>query len=324
MPQKKKQETGTGSIVGGSALTAYGAANAPVLRGGSRSRSQMVGASPKLQGKRYQAELHGAMQRGAVPSDSTVKVFRTPSGRHINAGGTHRKIARDAMGKPSRYEVKNIDHEIYQSPLQKLTNKRKLNSLKRGSEAAQAGKKVRPVGNISRKINETLADAADMNDDRVWRHPGEIKPLASAARKAGLGGAAVLTGTGALLAGSGLAQRKEYKQKVGKSMTVSAFGVEHGYDEVSKSAKESYYQFSQKRRNRAAAGAVGGAIGGGLGGAMAGGKLKPLYAGVGATGGGLGGGIGGAISSNPKSANEAVYGRAGKLYDKRQAKKKGK
>jgi hypothetical protein len=188
----------------------------------------MVGASPKLQGKRYQAELHHAMQSGKVETDSPVHVLRTPSGRHINAGGTHRHIAREAMGKPTQYQVKNLSHEIHISPAAKLQGKLRVAGLKRGSKRAQAGKHVKPVGAKVRRVNETLAAAADVGDERLWAHPSALKNQAKIGRKAGLIGAAAIGGAGAITTALGLKQRKEWKQGQVRKSSVSAFGVDHG------------------------------------------------------------------------------------------------
>jgi len=232
MAKQKKQSKGTANIVGGAGLTAYGAANAPVLRAGSKDMSRMVGASPKQQGGRYQAELHGAMQRGRVKTDSTVHVLRTPSGRHINAGGTHRHIARQAMGKPSRYEVKDIAHEVHRSPLQVAQLKLRVKSLERGSKRAQAGKTVKPVSDAARRANKIKAAGADVADAMVWEHPSALKGPVKAARAGGLKAAGITAGLGAAATGVGLAERHAWKKKnqpVGKSSTISAFGIDHRY-----------------------------------------------------------------------------------------------
>ena len=113
----------------------------------------MQSASPKKQAGRYQAELHQAMKQGKVATDSPVHVLRTPSGRHINAGGTHRQIAREAMNKPSEYQIKDIYHEIHVSPAQKLKGKLQVAALQRGSKRAEAGKHIKPVGTTARAAN---------------------------------------------------------------------------------------------------------------------------------------------------------------------------
>jgi hypothetical protein len=227
----QKQEKGTGAIAAGGGLTAYGAATAPVLRAGSKDKSRMVGASPKMQPARYQAELHHAMRAGKVSAGSTVNVLRTPSGRHINAGGTHRHIARQAMGKPSKYDIKDISHELHVSPLQVAQNKMKVAPLKRGSKRAEAGKKVKPVGNLARGMNQGLAAAADVGDERLWQNPSAIKGPVKFARKAGLVQAGAMAAVGAGMAGVGLRERKEWKKKNGVKKSynprMSAFGVEH-------------------------------------------------------------------------------------------------
>jgi hypothetical protein len=228
MPQQN-QEKGTGELATGAGLTAFGAANAPVLRGGSKNMSHMQRASPKKQGGRYQAELHQAMKAGKVPTDSTVHVLRTPSGRHINAGGTHRQIAREAMGKPSKYEIKDISHEMHVSPAQKLKGKLQIAGLARGSRRAEAGKKVKPVGTVARSANRGLAAAADAGDAHVWKHPSILSHPVKLNRKANLISAGMIAGAGALTAGVGAHKHHEWKksQPVHKS-SVSAFGIDHG------------------------------------------------------------------------------------------------
>lgn len=224
----KKQETGTGNIAFGGAATAYGAANAPVLRGGSKNMSRMVNASPKKQGARYQAELHGAMQSGKVKTNSPVHVLRTPSGRHINAGGTHRQIAREAMGKPSNYQVKDISHELHVSPAQAVRGRLRVAGLSRSSKRAEAGKTGKPVSEAARSVNRGKALRADAADAHIWSNPHMLKEPAKIGHKAGLIGAGLIAGGGAATTALGLHQRKEYKQSLRKS-SVSAFGVDHGH-----------------------------------------------------------------------------------------------
>ena len=211
MPEK--QEKGTGNLALGGGLTAYGASQAPVLRHGSKDMSRMQGASPKKQPGRYQAELHQAMKEGKVPTESSVHVLRTPSGRHINAGGTHRQIAREAMNKPSEYKVKDISHEIHVSPAQKLKGKLQVAGLTRGSKRAEAGKPVKPVGPEARSANRILAHAADVNDARAWENPSMFKEGAKVMRHKGWVGAGTLMGVGALSGAAGLAERHEWKKK---------------------------------------------------------------------------------------------------------------
>src|SRR5215510_14617794 len=213
MATQKKQSKGTGNLVAGAGITAYGAAHAPILRSGHKDMSRMTGASPKQEGSRYQAELHRAMQAGNVSSDSSVHVLRTPSGRHINAGGTHRHIARQAMGQPSQYKVKNISHEVHISPAQHATGRLQLAGLRRGSKAAQAGKTTKPVSSEARAANRVKAAAADVADAKIWNNPSMIKPAVQMGRKAGLIHAGTIAGTGALLGAAGLHERHEWKKK---------------------------------------------------------------------------------------------------------------
>lgn len=187
----------------------------------------MVGAAPKVQPKRYQAELHQAMKAGQVEMDSPVRSFKTPSGRYINAGGTHRHVARQAMGKPSHYEIQNLGHEMHVSPIQAFQGRMKVRSLKRGSKAVEAGKKVRPVTGFARNMNSVLAGAADTADDMVWSHPSGLKPQARAGRALGLASAGAIGGAGLLVAAGGAQQRREWK-KHSVSKSLSAFGVDHG------------------------------------------------------------------------------------------------
>jgi hypothetical protein len=219
---KKKQETGTGNIAVGGAATAYGVARAPILRSGSKDMSRMQSASAKKQGSRYQAELHQAMQRGKVKTDSPVHVLRTPSGRHINAGGTHRQIAREAMGKPSEYKVKDISHELHVTPAQKVRGKLRVAALAHGSKRAEAGKTTKPVGDKARIVNRVKAMGADATDAHIWSHPSAIEGPVKLGRKAGLISAGIMTGAGALSTGVGLHQRHEWKKKtVRKSRAMS-------------------------------------------------------------------------------------------------------
>lgn len=220
-----KKETGKKEMAGGAAISAYGVAHAPILRAGYKDQSKMGSASPKRQPGRYQAELHRAMNAGDVATDSPVRVLRTPSGRHINAGGTHRHIARQAMGKPSEYEIKDLSHEIHTSPAAKLKGKLKVAQLSRGSKRAEAGKKVRPVGRLSRKINGVLAAASDVGDDHVWNNASGLEHGVKVARRAGTGKAALTVGAGGLVAHAGYKKYEASKKPVRKSDDLSAFGV---------------------------------------------------------------------------------------------------
>ncbi len=233
MTNKKKQETGTGGIAVGSGIAGYGAYNAPVLRNGYKDKSKMSNASPKKQEGRYQGELHNAMKAGKVPSDSTVRVLRTPSGRHINAGGTHRHIAREAMGQSSRYEIKDIPNEIRVSPAQKIQGKMRIGRLKRASRRAEAGKPTKPISDSIRAENRRMAAGADVGDDAVWKNPRTFARNVRSIQRANLASAGMVTATGLAIAGTGLHDRKKWKQsqkkaQVKKGYNVSAFGVEHG------------------------------------------------------------------------------------------------
>ena len=270
--KKQQQETGTGAIVAGGGLTAYGAAHAPVLRSGYKDKSKMVNASPKQQSGRYQAELHQAMQGGKVKTDSTVHVLRTPSGRHINAGGTHRHIARQAMGKPSRYEIKDISHELHVSPVQRVQGKMRVAAVQRGSKRAEAGKKVKPVGTVARMANRGMAAAADANDAQLWKNPHAVRTAVKEGRRAGLVSAGLIAGTGALVGASGLHQRHEWKKthpgKVGKAMTM---------DEISKRTKyEANMKVPEKTRAKYGAAGLAGYGAAGVGGAMVGRKAGQI------------------------------------------------
>lgn len=229
MATQKKQSKGTADIAIGGATTAYGVAHAPILRGGSKDISRMVNASPKKQGSRYQAELHQAMKSGRVATDSPVHVLRTPSGRHINAGGTHRQIAREAMGKPSEYQVKNIGHEIHTSPYQAIKGRLRVANLARGSKKAEAGRTVKPVDPGARALNRVKAAHADVADAAIWKNPSAIEHGVKLGRKAGLISSGITAGIGAAGVGLGLHERKQWNKAHGVSKrSVSAFGVDHG------------------------------------------------------------------------------------------------
>jgi len=223
----KKQNKGTGDLVLGGAATAYGAANAPVLRAGSKDMSRMINTSQKQQATRYQAELHGAMQRGRVKTNSPVHVLRTPSGRHINAGGTHRQIARQAMGKPSEYKIKDISHEVHVSPAQMVRGRLRVAAAQRGSKRVQAGKTVKPVSGTARSANRVKMAMDDVADEHIWSHPSAISGPVKTARKAGLKSAGLVIGAGGLSTAVGLHRRSEWKKK--QPVRKSAFGIDHGY-----------------------------------------------------------------------------------------------
>lgn len=230
MATEKKQSKGTGNLAVGAGATAYGAANAPVLRLGSKDMSRMGNTSPKKQGARYQAELHQALKTGQRSADSPVHVLRTPSGRHLNAGGTHRHIARQAMGKPSEYKIKDISHEVHVSPANKVRGKLRVAAAQRGSKRVEAGKPLKRVSDAARAKNKNLALHADAADAHIWNKPSVLKEPLKVSRKAGLKSAGLMIGAGALSTGVGLHERNEWKKKnpVHKSGSLSAFGVEHG------------------------------------------------------------------------------------------------
>lgn len=226
---QKKQADGHQAIVGGSALLAHGAASAPLMRTGRKTPTKMVSASPKRQAGRYQAELVGAMKTGKVDSNSTLRVLKTPSGRYLNAGGTHRQIAREAMGVPTKkIEVKELGFEPRQSAYQAVKRKASIARLEHASRKAAAGKPVRPVSPGARKLNVALAQAADTNDDNFWHglrtHKGVGTPFRNAAKMAHgaqLGSAAIAGVLGAGVLATGIHERNKFKskQKVGKAMT---------------------------------------------------------------------------------------------------------
>jgi hypothetical protein len=139
------------------------------------------------------------------------------------------------MGKPSEYQVKDISHEIHVSPATKVAGKLRVAGLKRGSKRAEAGKPLKPVSENARGTNAIKSMRADAADAHIWSHPSVLKEPAKIGRKAGLAGAGMIAGMGALTMAGGLHQRKEYQKThpVRKSSVsggaLSAFGVDHGY-----------------------------------------------------------------------------------------------
>jgi hypothetical protein len=229
---------GTGAVVGGSALLAHGVASAPVLRVGRKTPHKMVAASPKKQAGRYQHELVGAMKSGKVDSASTLRAFKTPSGRYINAGGTHREVARQAMGTPTKkVEVKPLGIEPRESLYERGQRRLQIGELHRASRKAAAGKPMKPVGSGARHANLHLAAAADTNDDALWHAVGPrgvdsgMKNAIKMAHgvKAYNAGLAGVVGAGVLAAG--LHERHQSKKKVVKAMNST-----HDAFELSKAA----------------------------------------------------------------------------------------
>lgn len=231
-PQRKQ---GRKEAITGGLLAGHGAASAPLLRQGRKSPTSMVGASPKKQAGRYQAELTDAMKQGKVPSNSTLKVFKTPSGRYINTGGTHRHIAREAMGQGTpehKIEVKSIDFEPHHSLYAEAQSRLKINELKRGSKAALKGK-VRPVSSKFRAHNATMARNADINDAMVWEKPPHLgtvgRQVLAAHRASEIGSAALVGAGGVALAAHGLHQMHQgQKRPVSKALAIPFRGIDAG------------------------------------------------------------------------------------------------
>lgn len=215
---------GRGKEVGGGLLVANAAANAPVLHVGTKDPLKVVSASPKKQPGRYQGELVHAMKQGKVDSNSTLRVLKTPSGRYLNAGGTHRHVAREAMGQPTKVEVKPLGFEPKQSLVERVQRRGSVTQLKRASRRAVAGKPMKPVSSAARIANVHMAEAADINDDALWHGIGSRgigtagKDAAKIVHGARMAGAGIHAGLGGALIGAGVLEHRHAQRKVSKAM----------------------------------------------------------------------------------------------------------
>lgn len=283
----KPNHAGRAQEIGGGLVVADAAASAPVLRAGRKSPTSVIGASPKVQARRYQGELTRAMQEGKLDAGSGLKTYKTPSGRYLNAGGTHRHLARQAMGQPSKLEVKTLDYEPKFSLKAKLVNQHKIKELKRGSEDALAGRN-KPVSLFAREANKHLAAAADVNDHVAWEagHYGGGRTAMKAAERAGHVNAGVGAALGAGVIGAGILEhRAEQKKRMAKAVD--------GHDA---------FEISKRNRNTSLGRDVTGAMFPGIHGAVAGKPGHKVKAAAYELGGnflvpGIGGGVGTHIAS---------------------------
>lgn len=209
-------------VVAGSAITVHGAASVPAFKQGRKTKTDPRGFSPKKQEARYQGELTHAMMTGKVNPDSETRVFKTPSGRYINAGGNHRTLAREVMGQGTpehRIKVKSIDFEPRQSGYDRAAAAIRVHRLKSATKAAVKGK-VKPVSPKARQTNHVLAAAADAGDAEQWANPPKMGTLGRQIMRATHQGTAVVGGLtaagGAALATHGIRQLRS--KKVSKSM----------------------------------------------------------------------------------------------------------
>lgn len=247
--QLDSKKTGAkAQIATGGVLAAHGAASAPVLRVGRKKHTQMVAASHKQEEGRYQAELTQAVKEGKVNQHSTLRVLKTPSGRFINAGGTHRHLAREALGMESKnVSVANLAFEPRNSLYARRANSKRIKGLQQGAKQGAAGN-FTPVSPHAREANKHIAAMSDLADDHAWAgykaNGGRtMASMAGKAHKAGLIGAGIIAGTGALTAAAGARKLHNLNQKkVSKAMDGHlAFGA------ISKR------DFSTKQREKLAA-----------------------------------------------------------------------